>query len=66
MTNPFFKNCGPLKLKDIYNILKIKKENINKKTQIYDIADLNLASTIIWDIFYYPTTSTNFNIITNL
>ena len=45
MTNPFFKNCGPLKLKDIYNILKIKKENINKKTQIYDIADLNLASS---------------------
>ena len=44
MINPFFKNCGPLKLKDIYNILKIKKENNNKKTQIFDITDLNSAS----------------------
>ena len=45
MTNPFFKNCGPLKLKKIYNILKIKKENINKKTQIFDITDINSASS---------------------
>ena len=45
MINPFFKNYGPLNLKDIYNILEINKENNNKKTQIFDIADLNSAST---------------------
>ena len=45
MTNPFFKNHGPLKLKDIYKILKIKNENIDNKTKISDITDLNSASS---------------------
>ena len=45
MTNPFFKNCGPLKLYDVYKILKIKDKNINKKTKIFDVADLNSASS---------------------
>ncbi len=45
MTNPFFKNYGPLKLKDIYKILKIKNENIDNKIKISDITDLNSASS---------------------
>tara|TARA_B100000963_G_scaffold353187_1_gene367523 strand:- start:818 stop:1798 length:981 start_codon:yes stop_codon:yes gene_type:complete len=45
MTNPFFKNYGPLKLIDVCKILKIKNENINKKTKIFDIGDLNSASS---------------------
>ena len=44
MTNPFFKNHGPITLKDIYKVLKIKKDNINLKVKIFDIADLNSAS----------------------
>ena len=45
MTNPFFKNYGPLNLKDIYEVLEIKSANFNKKIKIFDIADLNSAST---------------------
>tara|TARA_B100000989_G_scaffold270815_1_gene227183 strand:- start:821 stop:1801 length:981 start_codon:yes stop_codon:yes gene_type:complete len=45
MTNPFFKNHGPLNIKDIYKVLKIKKENFDKKIRIYDVADLNSASS---------------------
>ena len=45
MTNPFFKNYGPLKLKDVYKVLEIKNESNNKKIQISDIADLNSASS---------------------
>ena len=45
MINPFFKNYGPLKLKDICKVLEIKKENNNKITKIYDISDLNSASS---------------------
>ena len=45
MTNPFFKNFGPIKLKDIYKILNIKNNNKNNKTKIFDITDLNSAST---------------------
>ena len=44
MTNPFFKNNGPFKIKDINKVLKIKKDNINNKIKIYDISDLNSAS----------------------
>ena len=44
MTNPFFKNHGPLKLEDISKILKIKIIQSNKKTKIFDIADLESAS----------------------
>ena len=45
MKNPFFKNYGPLKLKDVYEILKIKSKNFNNKTKIFDICDLNSASS---------------------
>ena len=44
MTNPFFKNYGPLNLKDIYRILDIKNDNVNKKIKIFDITDLSSAS----------------------
>ena len=43
MTNPFFKNYGPIKLKDIYKVLNIKNDN-NNKNKIFDITDLNSAS----------------------
>ena len=44
MANPFFKNYGPLNIKDIYEVLEIKNVNFNKKIKIFDIADLNSAS----------------------
>ena len=44
MINPFFKNYGPLNLKDIYRILDIKNDNVNKKIKIFDITDLSSAS----------------------
>ena len=44
MTNPFFKNYGPLNIKDIYKVLEIKNVNYNKKIKIFDITDLNSAS----------------------
>ncbi len=44
MTNPFFKNYGPLNLKDVYKALNIKSQNNIKKTKIFDIRDLNSAS----------------------
>ncbi len=45
MTNPFFKNYGPLNLKDIYKVLGIKKDNYNKKIKIFNVADLTSASS---------------------
>ena len=44
MINPFFKNYGPLNLKDIYRILDIKNDNVDKKIKIFDITDLSSAS----------------------
>ena len=44
MTNPFFKNHGPLTLKDIYKVLNIKNINNKIKTKIFDITDINSAS----------------------
>ena len=46
MTNPFFKNYGPLNLKDVYKALNIKSQNNIKKTKIFDIRDLNSASEL--------------------
>ena len=45
MTNPFFENYGPLSIKDIYKVLKIKDVNYNKKIKIFDVADLVSASS---------------------
>ena len=44
MTNPFFKNNGPLNLQDICKVLGINNGSKNKKIKIFDIADLNTAS----------------------
>ncbi len=44
MANPFFKNQGPLGLKDIYRVLKIKNINNKTKNKIFDITDINSAS----------------------
>ncbi len=44
MTNPFFKNHGPIKIKDIFKVLHIKNEKNIQTTKIFDIADLNSAS----------------------
>ena len=44
MTNPFFKNNGPLNIKDVYKILKIKNYNDVKKIKIFDVTDLGSAS----------------------
>ena len=49
MVNPFFKNYGPINLKDIYKVLRIQNNNI-KKTKIFDITDLHSASDR--DIFF--------------
>jgi len=51
MTNPFFKNCGPIKLKDIYKVLNINNDKKDSKTKIFDITDLNSAS--IKDITFF-------------
>ena len=51
MTNPFFKNYGPIKLKDIYKVLNINNDDNNNKTKIFDITDLNSAS--IKDITFF-------------
>ena len=44
MTNPFFKNYGPLSLIDIYKVLKINNGSNNKKIKISNITDLSSAS----------------------
>ncbi len=44
MINPFFKNNGPLSVKDVHKILNIKNYNDVKKTKIFDITDLGSAS----------------------
>ena len=51
MTNPFFKNYGPIKLKDIYKVLNINNDNKFNKTKIFDVADLNSAT--IKDITFF-------------
>ena len=40
MSNPFFKNHGPLKLSEITNSLNIKINDLRKDTVINDIKDL--------------------------
>ena len=44
MINPFFKNCGPLNIKNIYKILEIKSDKNIENIKLFDIADLNSAS----------------------
>ena len=40
MSNPFFKNNGPFKISEIIKFLNLKKDNLNKDFEIYDIKDL--------------------------
>ena len=40
MTNPFFKNKGPLKISDIFELLDIKQNEKIKDQDIFDIKDL--------------------------
>ncbi len=44
MINPFFKNYGPLNIKNIYKILEIKSDKNIENIKIFDITDLNSAS----------------------
>ena len=44
MSNPFFKNHGPLKLSEILKSLKININDLKKDIEINDIKDL-LSST---------------------
>ena len=51
MTNPFFKNYGPIKLKNIYKFLNINNDNKDNKIKIFDVKDLNSAT--IKDITFF-------------
>ena len=44
MTNPFFKNHGPISVSDVLKILNIQIENNKKKIFLNDIKDLYTAS----------------------
>jgi len=39
MTNPFFKNYGPITLRDIYKVLELNYGSKNKKIKIFNITD---------------------------
>ena len=62
MINPFFRNYGPLNLKDIYKVLKINNGSKNKKIKISNITDLSSASakdiTFFHSNKYSPQAST--------
>jgi len=44
MINPFFKNYGPLNIKNIYKILEIQSDKNIENIKIFNITDLNSAS----------------------
>ena len=43
MSNPFFKNHGPLKISEITNLLNINFDNLSRDLEIYDVKDLLTA-----------------------
>ena len=43
MSHPFFKNCSPIKISEISEILKIKINNLEEEIEIFDIKDLKTA-----------------------
>ena len=51
MSNPFFKNHGPLKLSEIANSLNININDLSKDTNVNDIKDL--VSCSINDITFF-------------
>ena len=44
MLNPFFKNCGPIKISDLNKLLNLKINNFDIEFKINDIKDLTTAS----------------------
>ena len=61
MDNPFFKNTGPLKYRDILKYLNLKNDENNHDQNIIDINDLQ--NSILHEItFFY---SKNYNKIAN-
>ena len=72
MSNPFFKNQGPFKIKKILEILSLNQINSVKNLNIYDIKDLSLSSkkdiTFLNSKKYFEAafkTKANFCITTN-
>ena len=45
MSNPFFKNYGPILISNILNILRIKNDGINLNQEVNDIKDLYQTNT---------------------
>jgi UDP-3-O-[3-hydroxymyristoyl] glucosamine N-acyltransferase len=43
VNNPFFKNCGPIKIEDLFNYLKLSNKDNYKNELIQDVKDLNSA-----------------------
>ena len=52
MSNPFFKNQGPIKILEILKLLKLDNKNLDNNYKIYDIKDL-LTSTKNDITFYH-------------
>ena len=44
MLNPFFKNVGPFKIKNLLNFINIKNKDNFKNDKIYDVKDLSSAT----------------------
>ena len=40
MSNPFFKNQGPIKILEILKLLKLENKNLDNNYKIHDIKDL--------------------------
>ena len=43
MSNPFFKNIGPLKISDIFSLLDIKQNKVINDQEVLDIKDLSTS-----------------------
>ena len=52
MSNPFFKNHGPIKILEILKLLKLENINLDNNYKIHDIKDL-LNSTKNDITFYH-------------
>ena len=44
MSNPFFKNHGPILVSDIYKLINIEIGNVKKDIELNDIKDLNSSN----------------------
>ena len=52
MVNPFFKNVGPLKILEIFNILNLKTNDLNADELVQDIKDLYSAKSTDISFFH--------------